>query len=160
MNSYWILEDIKGSNIKIIRIIHSRRFDIKPSSTSPRLLPSVVCKDWYFWASGWAIIIQFITRSRKVCLLLLLLIFEQRDRPFWAVCHFLVLSGFRVVIWIDAWERIRSARDVLPRLPGGQCTTWQHPHPHGLLYQQLDWFQCLFLSESFWRYQQWFHCQP
>ena len=39
---------------------------------------------------------------------------KQRDRPFWAVCHFLVLSGFRVVIWIYAWERIRSARDVLP----------------------------------------------
>ena len=114
MNSYWILEDIKGSNIKIIRIIHSRRFDVRSSSTSPRLLPSVVCKDWYFWASGWAIIIQFITKSRKVCLLLLLLIFEQRDRPFWAVCHFLVLTGFQVVIWIYAWERIRSARDVLP----------------------------------------------
>ena len=100
---------------------------------------------------------------RKVCLLLLLLIFEQSDRLFWAVCHFLVLSGFRVVICIDAWERIRSARDVLPSwsetLRGTfSCMTTSVSTRFvvstvGLISMSLSF-------RNFWRYQQWFHCQP
>ena len=36
-----ILENVQGSNINAIRIIHTRRFRLRSSVTSPRLLPLV-----------------------------------------------------------------------------------------------------------------------